>query len=846
MSNNITILSPGDVTLESGSVNSGTINANCIVTDTSSNSSQGTIVGDCLFSGHSNNAGTIAGHAIFTEFSTNTGVVSGSTTINNGASSSGTISGNVIINVGGSNSGAITGNVTVYGSNSGAVFGDVTVYGTNTGNVTGNIVVKSTGNNSGNASGTITNAEGGTNTGQAGQPSEATYITWGVTLADNTSGSLYTTTGVTDLNGATMYTDPGLATLAASYSFNYAPFNYATDASGICNSYVSYSVTNDNNYGVLYSHVGFTGAAGEYLYTDNILTSTYTGFYSYSGGNYYADAGELKNYRKWTMDDATTVIYTGVVNDITAAPVYGDAGLTVPVSGAIYIYLGITYSYNGYTLEAADGYLSTGYYSGGYTTTAPSGTPTTLVDSADGLYYTFSTTSAGAPSLANGYYSNGYYSAGVNVAPSDTALTQTAIDDGKVYYYNSSSPTLADGAYNSGYYTAGVLNTTYNNNTPQIPQDNLVIGYYVYSSGVASPASGYYSNYCFISSGNTIALYSYDVAQAQDDNKYYYYDSGVAVLANGPYRNGYYTAGAFDISYNNSVPQQAQYSDPAEYYTYSNGAASAASGAYSFGYLDSRGNITTTYNTNIPQQVQDDNNYYTYFNGSATMAAGAYSSGYFIRGVKQVNGDGQIHQAQDNGSWYMYGVVTQFTSGVAQDADGKWYDFNGAGNGILFDGYYSTGYYVQGVLTAGDGAGHQAKDDNNLYIYSTTPGVVSTYDPAAAYQAWLDSTAGENDTPQHYNQDGYDVWGRYGKLANGYGWNATGDNTYHSYSNGIDQGSVISSPFDESATYNEGDLVNIAAYYTYICTQSGNWSLGDLMGGFGFRNLSDYISYNRG
>ena len=466
--------------------------------------------------------------------------ITANTRIRNGAVNNGTITANkVIIDNGGYNAGTITASVTIASGgvnlNSGTITGATTVAGgaLNTGTINGNVVLEGTNTSQGTINGNVQINSGGLS---AGAIVGNVQINDGASVSGSIQGTAVVKSGGELSSGSTV---SGTAYVAAGAIYNGSAATAIVTT--VTNGVASVTTTTGG------TTIGFTGPAFN-LQGDNKA-------YSYSNG---ANTGEYTGTVVNLEGDGKTYNYLNGVNTGEATDTHGD------------------------------GYYVDGYYSGGVKVAAPTSTPQTTVDGASGVYYTYSTSAAGAGTLASGAYTNYYLGSDskINTSYNASAPESTVeVIDGKAIYctYTSGVASAATGAYMYVYLNHdGTLADTYTNSEPQVTQTTIEFG-----EGAGQPAYAWYYN-------------------------------GIGTVAVGAFSNGYfYYTGHPYTGYTNAVPEQSP--SDSKWYYFTNGSANAASGAFSSSYF-LNGDKSWNFASATPIQAQDDSKYYTYaLAGTATL-----------------------------------------------------------------------------------------------------------------------------------------------------------------------------------------------------------------------------------
>jgi len=646
----------------------------------------------------------------------------------------GTINANIItVAAGGLNLGTLNGDVTIEanGISNGTITGNVTVYGSLLGNtVTGAITVKSGGSNMANATGDITVESGGSNTGTANYTNAKS---WSVTLSDQTSATIYTDGSVNALDGATVYAEQTLNTLYTSTTFTYNSVEYATNSSGVANSYVALTVT-DATQGTIYAAVNFVAQVGAFVYSEPTLSEHFTGLLTYSGVKYFATSGELS-----TLSGAySTGYYTyGVLdegyNNATPQPVIDDSLWYTYSSGIATIANG---NYSNYS-------FSSGEIDTNFTTVSGLLEFCYPVEAADnlGYYYEYS---SGVASLASGLYVNAAYVGGETDITIDYIIPQKIKWTGGDAYctYTTGIGTKASGAYTIGHYTDGLKDSTTTNapSTPEMAQDtggttNVTATYYYYSNGDAVLATGAFSIGYLDANGQKDTNFSDSVpgnTTAQDDTgRYYTFAAGIADLATGLYKLGKYSNGEIDTNYNSQdgIPENST-EDTSLYQIYTAGVPAGGSTGKYPNYKLVSGAIDTTYTSPDANGTAD----YIGTPEVTELGLALYGNFIYVAGVASVPNAGAYSNGYYASSSTYGATLTTPSSTYAQalDTNSLWYEYAGDGNvvGIVSGGYYSFGYIVNGSGTSGANSIELSQDEVDTYrFYSSN----NSYDKANGY-----------------------------------------------------------------------------------------------------------------
>ena len=765
-----------NVTVSSGGKNIGAITATGVVTVAGTNS--GTVSGSVVLNGGTN---------------TNTAVINGSLTINSGNSAA-AVTGDIRM-TGGTNTGTVTGNLYVLSN------------AANTGNVTGNIVV-ATGINTGPVvppgySGSVIQVVSGsltTTTYNQGSTVGSPSTTNGTYYNLDGDSKVYTYDGAskTAVNGllynlqgdskAYTYTD-GTGSLFSGNAYNLTgdsrAYSWASGVKGALfsgtigsSSYVngvlqaptsaSFTVTG-GEIGTLYTASGGSVTAGP-VYSDSALETQFTGFFVYSGTNYYASSGTLVGYRPWTVTGDTSPLYTVSTGDVTTDTVYSNSALDAPFTGVFtystttyYADAGAPHTYRAWTVAndtngqvlytAATGDITTGpvkttsglgtAYEGVFTYNstdyyATTGTPVAYLtygvsgDDNDGFLYSLVDFAAGPteylytePALVNKYtgyyfYNQGYYAAD-GVVNTYRAWTINGNSNVTVTYTAPDAADITSGTYLV--YSDTALETPY--------ADFYGYGGLTYlSSATGVPAlltgnnfgpNGSMFDYGTYGTDNPTALSS-GTYQLANGGLWYNLDSmGAGTIATaGIYADadGYYRSFVGDGT---ATEADGTYVDSGDglYYLYpANGTRSRANGIYEAndGHWYSFDNGTGNYLTGIYQA--DSGTWYTFDGQGGTQSIGAGNR-------------------QDAGSYWRYfvgdGTSTGYSSGLAEDAAGLWRSFDGAGGGPLatgtkqaangswytFDGA-GGGQYANGIILADNGNWYSFNGATGAAEFSST------------------------------------------------------------------------------------------------------------------------------
>ena len=327
-------------TFVGNSINSGVISSGCFL-DNSINLGQviycanfygssincGVISGNAQFGNTAQNCCMVSGNAIFTGSSINQATVHGTASFASGATNNGTVDNYTPPNHPYQHS-------SYWSDDSTLVDGSILYTGRYVNTLATNVSFSQDGNSiTTNGSGVVT---------------VSTSKSWSV--SSNSYNTLYTSNSVTDLNGATVYTDSELSNIYNGL-FTYSSVKYASNGSGLANSYKEWDISYSSQ-STIYTSVDVTDVtSASNAYSSPLLTNGFSDDFAVSGTSYTYSNGSYipASYKIWGVTDDSNggILYTSSITvDLNGAYIYRNKQLNSAYSLSSFTYDGTIYDTN--------------------------------------------------------------------------------------------------------------------------------------------------------------------------------------------------------------------------------------------------------------------------------------------------------------------------------------------------------------------------------------------------------------------------------------------------------------------------------------------------------------------
>ena len=359
----------------------------------------------------------------------------------------------------------------------------------------------------------------------------------------------------------------------------------------------------------------------------------------------------------------------------------------------------------------ATGAYSNYYFNNDGTILASACTTPQEAQDCTGLYYEY--TSIGCACGAFGAYSNYYFDPfySIDTSYSCAVPLQVAKDSSCYFLYLCGSAIIGNGAYSNYIFSNGDVDINYTCLTPRCAVDNGY--YYIYTSGIAAVATNGAYSIGYISEQyiNTYVNCPTPLEIIDCQGFYYSFCAGCPIVANGLYSNGAFSTSQLCVDYSCSEPQTVQDVN-CSYFVFISGVASyAPCGPYTNAYLNDCHCICENYSTIYPQKALNCDKYYTYTNGIANNLNGPYCC-YYLCNSFIINGDFCVPSLPID---VCTALMCDNTFNIYVPFQVTPYKIYLTGIAVNANGFYSNGYFADGIYTFPPQFGAKQAQNNNLY-----------------------------------------------------------------------------------------------------------------------------------